>query len=63
MRMKTVKKLMTRDENVAVVLMFRDPRGMVASRFRAGYVSKLSQRSKAREAQMICARMAEDYKV
>ena len=60
--MTMAKKLIDRDEDTVIVLMFRDPRGIVASRFRVGYVSRNSKRNKTREAEMVCKRMTEDYK-
>ena len=63
LRVKTAQEMLDKDEDMMLVLMFRDPRGIVASRFKAHFVSANSNKNKLTEAKMICQRMAEDYKV
>jgi hypothetical protein len=62
LRMRTCREMMDRDPSLHAVVMFRDPRGVIASRFQANFVSRNSRWSKIREATMLCRRMEEDYR-
>ena len=62
LRMRTIKQMLDGDQNMLAVLMFRDPRGTIASRFKSGFVSANSRRKKVREAEMLCKKMEEDLK-
>lgn len=61
--MEILQNILERDEDIKILYLVRDPRGIISSRWHANQMSRISRGQSKLEAKLLCSRMRDDLRL